>query len=146
MDAHEMKTPAGEAKLSDIELRFYYFGFHTALVRYRRMTMIGWLVTAIGCASFPLAWSAGRSFGIVDIMLAASTLTAGLALVSQSVSSIQHYIGIAIPSPQNGQSHPLIHDVIALMQDVDIGGWQEASTAMRTMEGFHAKYGVPALP
>lgn len=133
----------GETPLSDIELRFYYFGFYKALMRYRRMTLLGWVVAATGCGGMFAIWSAGRIFGVPEIILSCSTIAAGIALVSMSVSVVQQYIGIALPTPHNGQSHPLVHEVAQLMQEVDLGGWQEAAAAIRVMETFPAKYGVP---
>ncbi len=136
---------AADITLSDGELRYFYFGFHQTLKRYRSMTFIGWLVVVIGCVSFPVGWSMGRHGGIIDIVLSCATIGAGLGLVSQSISLLETYMKIALPFAFNGGHHPLVHEVIDIMRDVDDGGWQEAYAAIRKVEDLQAKYGLPPL-
>ena len=138
-------VPVVPAQLSDAELRYYYFGFHRTLRRYRTITIIGWVVVAVGCVSFPVGWSAGRAGGIIDIALSCATVVAGLGLVSQSISSLDAYMRIVLPFAHNGEQHPMIHEVVEIMRDVDDGGWQEAYAAIRKMEELGSKYGLPAL-
>jgi hypothetical protein len=138
-------SPIPSELLSDAELRYYYFGFHEALKRYRTITIIGWMVVVIGCVSFPVGWSVGRPGGIVDIALSFATVVAGLGLVWQSISSLDAYIRIVLPFVHNGEQHPMIHEVAEIMKDVDDGGWQEAYAAIRKMEDLQSKYGLPAL-
>ena len=40
-------------------LGYYYFGFHSALVRYRVLTTGGWVVTALGAAGLFVFWRDG---------------------------------------------------------------------------------------
>lgn len=128
---------------SEMELRYFYFGFHRALKRYRSMTIIGWLVVIIGCLSFPIGWSVGRHGGIIEIMLSCATIVAGLGLVSQSISSLEGYVKIVLPIKTEGDRHPLVHEVVDLMRDVDEGGWQEAYAAIRKVETLQTRYGLP---
>lgn len=136
---------AAGTTLSDGELRYFYFGFHQALKRYRSMTIVGWVVVVIGCVSFPVGWSMGRHGGIVDIVLSCATIVAGLGLVSQSISSLETYMKIALPFTFNGGHHPLVREVVEIMRDVDDGGWQEAYAAIRKVEGLQTKYELPPV-
>jgi len=136
---------AAPAPLSDAELRYYYLGFHKVLKRYRTITIIGWMVVVIGCVSFPVGWSVGRPGGLIEIALSCSTVVAGLGLVSQSISSLEAYVRIVLPFAHNGEQHPMIHEVVEIMKNVDDGGWQEAYAAIRKMEELQPKYSLPAL-
>jgi hypothetical protein len=130
---------------SGTELRYYYFGFYKALKRYRVMTIVGWLVVAIGCASFPMGWSVGRSSGLIEIALSCATVVAGLGLVSQSVSSLEAYLRIVLPFDRNGEQHPMVYEVAEIMKDVDEGGWQEAYAAIERVERLQEQHGLPPL-
>jgi len=141
------QKPASPATtpLSDNDLRYYYFGFHKALKRYRLMTIIGWVVVAIGCVSFPVGWSVGRPSGLIEIVLSCATVVAGLGLVSQSISSLESYMRISLPFVHDGEQHPMLFEIVEIMKDVDEGGWQEAYAAIDRMEALRAKHGLPAL-
>jgi hypothetical protein len=145
--ANPIQQPAISAPklLADAELRYYYLGFHKALKRYRTITIVGWIVVAIGCVSFPIGWSVGRPGGLIEIALSCATVVAGLGLVSQSISSLDAYIRIVLPFVHNGEQHPVIHEVVEIMKDVDDGGWQEAYAAINKMEVLQPKYSLPAL-
>ena len=138
-------APATDRAPSETELRYFYFGFLRSLTRYRSMTIIGWLVVVVGCLSFPVGWSVGRSGGIIEIVLSCATIVAGLGLVSQSISSLESYLKIALPFTFNGDRHPFVHEVVDIMKDVDDGGWQEAYAAIRKMEDLRTKYDLPPL-
>jgi hypothetical protein len=128
-----------------IELRFYYFGFFKALKRYRTTTILGWLIVAIGCASFPLGWTLGRPAGIIEIMLSCTVIVSGLGLVWQGIVTLEGYVKIALPGEGNGEQHPLVHQVLEIMKDVDDGGWQEAYGAIGKVEALRAVYSLPPL-
>lgn len=138
-------TIAADKTPSEAELRYFYFGFYRSLSRYRSLTIIGWVVVVIGCLSFPVGWSVGRPGGIIDIALSCATIVAGLGLVSQSISSLESYMKITLPFTFNDGQHPLVHDAVDIMKDVDEGGWQEAYAAIRKMEDLQKKYGLPPL-
>jgi len=131
--------------LSEAQLRYYYLGFHKALKRYRTITIVGWIVVAIGCVSFPVGWSVGRPGGLLEIALSCATVVAGLGLVSQSISSLDAYIRITLPFAHNGEQHPMIHEVVEIMKDVDDGGWQDAYTAIMKIEDLGTRFGLPKL-
>ena len=141
----EQPVSVAAKPLSDGELRYYYSGFYKALKRYRTMTIIGWSVVAIGCASFPVGWSVGRPGGLIEIALSCATVVAGLGLVSQSISSLEAYLRIALPFPHNGGQHPMVYEIVEIMKDVDEGVWQEAYAAIRKMEELKARFEVPPL-
>ena len=130
---------------SEMELRYFYFGFHRALKRYRSIIIIGWLVVIVGCLSFPVGWSVGRHGGIIEIILSCATIVAGLGLVSLSISSLEAYLKIALPFPVDGVQHPFIREVVEIMKDVNEGGWQESHRAIRTLEQLQTTYGLPPL-
>ncbi len=106
------------------------------------MTLIGWSVVLMGCASFPLGWNVGRPAGVIEIGLSCVTIVAGLVIVWQSISALEAYVHIALPVSHNGESHPLVHQVAEIMKDVDDGGWQEAHSAIRKMEELQTTYGI----
>lgn len=128
--------------LSEVEFRYYCSGFHRALKRYRAMTIIGWVVVVIGCASFPVGWSLGRHAGIIEIVLSCMVIVAGLAIVWQSISSLESYTNIVLPASHIDEMHPMVREVLEIMKDVDDGGWQEAYGAMRKMEKLQAKHSL----
>ena len=138
-------TPVVPTLLSEAELRYYYLGFHRALKRYRTITIIGWTIVVIGCASFPVGWSVGRPAGLIEIALSCATVVAGLGLVSLSISSLDAYIRITLPFAQNGEQHPVIHEIVEIMKDVDAGGWQEAYAAITKIEELGTRFGLPQL-
>ena len=131
--------------LSESEVRYYFTGFYKALRRYRLLTMVGWIVVVIGCASFPVGWSVGRPGGLVEIVLSCATTFAGLGLVWQSISSLEAYIRIAIPAQHNGERHPVVIRILEIMLDVDEGGWQEAHAAIRRLEELQPTFSLPPL-
>jgi len=133
------------ASLSDSEVRYYFTGFYKILKRYRQMTVLGWIIVAIGCLSFPVGWSVGRAGGLIEILLSCSTIVAGLAVVWQSVSSLEAYIRIAVPARDDGERHPAVMQALEIMHDVDEGGWQEAHAAIRRLEELQVTYSLPPL-
>lgn len=135
--------PQMSKPITDGELRYYYSGFLRVLRRSRRVTVIGWMIVAAGCASFPIGWSMGRPGGVVEIVLSCATIVAGIMVVWQSVSSLEMYIRIVPPLAQNGEQHAFVHDVVEIMKDVDEGGWQETHAAIRRLEELQVKYGLP---
>jgi hypothetical protein len=131
------------------ELEFYYFGLYRVLIRYRRMTFLGWCVVALGIASIPLGWESGQRHGVVDLGLSFVTIVAGLALVQQSVASLSSYLRVQFPRSLHedggGTEHEAIVKIIELMKDVDEGGWQEAYSAIGTLKGLETAYSLPPL-
>lgn len=132
---------------TDAELRFYYFGLHAVLRRYRAMTILGWVIVALGLASVPLSWQSGTSHGLIDTLLSAGTVIAGLAIVQQSVTALSSYLQVPF-SERQGEApelHPAIRYLEELMRDVDEGGWQDAYAAIEKLERMQESYGLPPL-
>jgi hypothetical protein len=134
---------------NDRELGFYYFGLYRVLIRYRRMTILGWCVVALGIASIPLGWESGQRHGIIDLGLSFAAIVAGLALVQQSVASLSSYISVQFPSSilEDGtvSEHEAISEVVQLMKDIDEGGWQEAYAAIGKLKEMETTYSLPPL-
>ena len=144
-EINNQQQPRASKPLSESELRYYYFGFYRMLKKYRTTTLIGWMIVVIGGASLPVGWSVGRPGGVIEIALSCATVAAGLVLVSQSISCLEAYIRIVLPSQHNGEQHALIHEVLLIMRDVDEGGWQEAHAAIKKMQEMEKTYGLPPL-
>jgi hypothetical protein len=135
--------------LSEEELQFYYYGFYAALKRYRIATVLGWIIVLAGTASVPLACESGMPHGLMDIVLSAGTIAAGLGLVSQSISSLQSYVNVSFPRTnregKENEASAAVQEIVRLMKDVDEGGWQEASAAMRRLKELETTHGFPLL-
>jgi hypothetical protein len=134
---------------ADEPLKYFYFGLYDALKRYRRMSLIGWAVVLIGCVGIGLRWRAGGPFGLVDLLLSAATILAGLALVQHSVENLTAYVRIPFPeSTQPGYATgrgPAIQEIRELIKEIDEGGWQEAFLALRRLRGMEQRHGLPPL-
>ena len=76
-------------------LGYYYFGFHSALVRYRVLTIQGWVVTAFGAAGLLVFWRDGSDLFTIAVALCAAV--AGLSLVHQSVAALDQYVRVPYP-------------------------------------------------
>jgi len=135
--------------ISEAELQFYYFGLYKVLRRYRFMTILGWFVVAFGVVSVPLGWNVGRSHELIDLALSCFTIVAGLAVVQQSISSLDAYISVPFPSSGMGNGgvgqSPILIEILQLMKDIDDGGWQEAYAAIGALKKMEKMYGLPAL-
>src|SRR5512140_2653543 len=83
----EQPSPRAEA-----ELMYCYFGFASSLRRYRRMTLLGWVVAAAGFLSLMIGWREGTPHGMLDLILSVLTIAAGIGLVQQSVMALEAYI------------------------------------------------------
>lgn len=143
---------AGDARTgerTDELLEYFYFGLYGALRRYRRMTLIGWGVVLFGCIGIGLRWRAGGSFELLDLLLSAATILAGLALVQHSVESLTAYLQIPFPdTTQPGFAAgrgPAIQEIKDLIREIDEGGWQEAFLALRRLRGMEQQHGLPPI-
>jgi hypothetical protein len=132
---------------SDAQLRFYYYGLHAVLRRYRTMSIIGWIIVLAGVASVPLSWRLGTPHGLVDTLLTAGTIVAGLVVVQQSVTALSSYLHVPFNERPGGpeDTHPAIRHIEELMRNVDEGGWQEAYAAIGTLERMQESHGLPPL-
>ena len=129
------------------ELRFYYFGLYGVLRRYKAMTILGWVIVSLGFASVPLSWRLGTPHGLVDTMLSAGTVVAGLAVVQQSIAALSSYLHVPFSErpERTAVPHPAVQQLEELMRDIDDGGWQEAYAAIEKLEQMQDAYGLPPL-
>lgn len=132
---------------TEAELRYYYFGLYAVLRRYRTMTIVGWIVVALGLVSVPLSWRLGTPHGFMDTLLSAGTVIAGLAVVQQSVASLSSYLHVPFGDRPDATADrpPAIRYIEELMRDVDEGGWQDAFAAIEKLEKMQDSYGLPQL-
>ncbi|HTY59091.1 MAG TPA: hypothetical protein VMF59_09745 [Bacteroidota bacterium] len=126
-------------------LAYYYFGFHSALIRYRALTMLGWAVTAVGAAGLLIAWHDGS--GLLAFAVDCAAVVAGIALVQGSVAALDQYVRIGFPVPEEFQGEMAggIAECARLMEEIDRGGWQEALAALRALRGMRGRYPFPPL-
>ncbi len=128
-------------------LGYYYFGFHAALLRFRALTIQGWIVTAVGAAGLLLAWRDGD--GLFTIAVALCAAAAGLSLVHQSVASLDQYVRVPFVPPAPGEDPGDFGRGIAecarLMAEIDRGGWQEAFTALNALGEMPERFSFPPL-
>lgn len=127
-------------------LQFFYFGFHSTLVRYRALTLLGWLASALGAAGFFLSWYG--PYETLSIALSISTAVSGIALVHQSVSALDVYVRVPFPVPPEmpGNLQEAVAQCARLMEDVHRGGWQEAYGALRELKTMADRFGLPPIP
>ncbi len=128
-------------------LGYYYFGFHSALVRYRALTIQGWIVTALGAAGLLVFWRNGSDLFAMAVALCAAV--AGLSLVHQSVAALDQYVRVPFPAPPPGSCPPDIAGGVGecarLMEEIDRGGWQEALAAFRALGEMAERFSFPPL-
>ena len=142
-------TSSPEIRLTEPDLKYYYTGLYRVLRRFRFMTLLGWMVVLVGVAGIPLGWEFGRWHGLIDLLLCAGTIIAGLALVQQSVVSLDVYTKVPFrPSPigdEGGSDSRAIGEIVQLLKEIEEGGWQEAYAAIRKLRDIGAAYGLPPL-
>ena len=136
--------------MTDIDehlLGYYYFGFHSALVRYRILTIEGWVVTALGAAGLLVFWRDGSDLFTMAVALGAAA--AGLSLVHQSVAALDQYVRVPFPVPAPGSCPAAIAEGVGecarLMEEIDRGGWQEAYAAFRALGEMAERFSFPPL-
>ncbi len=142
----EPSTTVQPSPGTEAELAYWYFGFASALRRYRRMTVLGWAVVAAGFLSLMIGWREGMPHGILDLALSVLATAAGIGLVQQSVMTLESYVrprGILSAATPAESRRPVVDDLFALMEEVDGGGWQEAYAALRKIRMLGAAHGLP---
>jgi len=132
---------------TDAELRFYYFGLYAVLRRHRAMTILGWVIVLLGLATVPLSWRLGTPHGLVDTLLSAGTVIAGLAVVHQSVAALGSYLHVPFSERPGSTADlpPAILYIEELMRDIDEGGWQDAYAAIGKLELMQDSHSLPPL-
>lgn len=138
-----------DRSLTESELQYYYRGLFKALTRYRLATIIGWLVVLVGLVGVPLGWEFGRPHGLVDIVLSAFTILAGLTVVQQAVVSLSAYVTVPMQGMTAGDSPTelpaAVKEIIEMMKEVEEGGWQEAYALIGKLQEMQATHGLPPL-
>ena len=156
--------------VSEKFLGYYYFGFHSALARYRVLTVEGWIVTAIGAAGLFVSWRESGDLMTIAVALSAplsetrsknraaealarttsrsSAVVAGVSIVQQSVASLDQYVRIPFPDPGSCPEEIAggIGECARLMGEIDKGGWQEASAALGALGRMKERFSFPPLP
>jgi hypothetical protein len=145
-----MTEPVTPQSMSDAEMEYYYRGLYRALGRYRILTLMGWAFVVAGLASIVLGWRYGTPHGLMDILLSSLTIAAGVALVFQSVASLDAYIRIPVLALQGKSSEaeatPAVREILGIVREIDSGGWQEAYLALRELRALGTLHGLPHLP
>jgi hypothetical protein len=138
-----------ETRLSEPDLQYYYTGLYRVLRHFRFMTLLGWMVVLAGAAGVPLGWDFGRWHGLIDLLLCVGTIIAGLALVQQSVVSLDVYVKVPFrssPTGDGGRSDSLaIGEIVQLLKEIEEGGWQEAYAAIQKLRDIGTAHGLPPL-
>ena len=135
--------------LSDAELQYYYFTFYRILRRYRRLTLIGWAAVALGCAGAFVGWRYGYIHGVMDIVIAGSAITAGLAVVHQSVAFLEDYLRLPMRYAMKGngviEDSDVMKELKNVMTIIGEGGWQEAYLATKELRSIGQRFQLPPL-
>lgn len=131
--------------MTPAQQEFYYHGLYRVLRRYRTATIAGWAIVFAGVAAIPLGWNAGGGHGLLDLLLAAGTIVAGLVLVSEAVSFLAAYLAVPFPEdvPEGGETPGAASEIRLLMNDIENGGWQEAYAAIAGLRAIGVRHGLP---
>lgn len=125
----QVRTDEAPSSRADPDVAFWLLGFLAALRRYRRVTMIGWLIAAGGALSLLVRWRAEGVLGLVDVLLSSAMVAGGVLLVHYGIEGLTAFIRTAL-SAMNPEAND---ELRSLMEDVDQGGWQEAFAALRRL-------------
>jgi len=104
----------------------WILGFLEALKRYRRVTLVGWMVAAGGAMALVLRWRSPGLLGLLDIVLSAATIAAGILLVSYGIEGLSAFIRTALAALHKEE----LTELRELMEEVEDGGWQDAFAAL----------------
>ena len=126
----------------------YIRGTGSMLRRFRRMTIFGWLVAAMGFLSLVLGWRAETAHEILDLTLSCLAIASGIVVVHVSIQALDEYVKVVItalrrPLLPETPAGP-VAELLAVLNDVDAGGWQDAFAALRRLEEIGRAAGLPA--
>jgi len=127
----DARTAAGPAP------EVWILGFLESLKRYRRVTLVGWMVAAGGAMALVLRWRSPGMLGLLDIVLSGATIAAGILLVLYGIEGLSAFIRTALAALQKEE----LTELRELMKEVEDGGWQDAFAALarvRRMLGHRA--------
>jgi hypothetical protein len=135
--------------LTPEETQFYVTGLYRVLIRFRRITILGWVIVLAGFAGIILGWNVPHSHGFVDTMLGACTILAGLALVYHSVLSLEEYVSVPFVQARRANGghdlHPALQRLLPLLAEIHEGGWQEAYAAIGTLKQIDREFDMGVL-
>lgn len=126
-------------------LHQYCRTLYATLRRYRRTTILGWMVVAAGCAGIGMSWELDRFHTMLGVVMSAGTILAGVLLVDQSVGFLSAVV--AIPPGEVSEEADasaglsLSEEVRTLREDIDRGGWQEAFAGLRRLRSLADRAG-----
>ena len=137
-----------EQLLSDTETQLYYFGLYRALKRYRLAILLGWAIVVLGVSSIVIGCRLAGLQSLLELALSVCTTAAGLGLVQLGISSLGEYVRLLMQSAADAKRGEggVMEEIIRLMEDIDQGGWQEALSALKKLEGMATTHGLPPLP
>lgn len=122
------------------------YGFHRALLRFRRAVFLGWTLAAAGVIGLLLRWEARPFVGLLDILLSGLVVVAGVVLVSQAVEFLSAYARTLFMSAAAGAARTeLDKELDELARTVEAGGWQEAFAAVDRIRSIAERHGLPAM-
>jgi hypothetical protein len=126
-------------------LEFYYYGFYSALKRFRGVVAVGWFVTCAGAGAFVVRFEAVRSAGLFDIIVCLGCVVAGIAVVQTAVAALTAYVRVPfpVPEPSTGEQEEIVGRLRDLMKNVEDGGWREAREAIHAVRELGVRYGLP---
>jgi hypothetical protein len=127
-------------------LKFYFYGFRSALLRYRRLAILGWLMTAGGCGGLLVSCRQASEGDLLAGAIPLCAVVAGLALVHQSVAFLDAYVEIPFPKPDPEHTPSnicaMVGESARWMTEIDGGGWQEAFQAIHAIGTMAERYGI----
>jgi hypothetical protein len=118
-------------------------GLHRALLRYRRGVLLGWVLVAGGVAGIFVRWDTRAAIGLMDILLSAMVVAAGLILVSHALEFLSAYAHTLFRDErENGTGTDLERELDELAREVVEGGWQEAFVAGARVRAIAERHGL----
>jgi hypothetical protein len=126
-------------------MAFYYYGFYSALKRFRATAALGWVIAAVGLVAFLFGWDFARPGGLIELTLCICSVSGGLLVVHVAVTGLSAYVSISFPRPLPGETAngELFETLHALMVEVAEGGWREAFEALGEIEAAGRREGLP---
>ena len=113
------------------EQQFYFYGFRTILRRFVRMTVTGWVLSAVGAACLLVFWKSLLPHGVFDLLLSLAVVVAGVIVVQTNVTALQSYVTVAIPNEQSASGGVFL--LRAWMREVAEGGWRDANAVLHRL-------------
>lgn len=132
--------------MDEAVLEFYYYGFYSALKRFRSVVAVGWLITGAGAGAFVVRWRIAHFPGWFDLVVSLGCIVAGIAVVQTAVAALTAYVRVQFPRPESpaAEQDEIVTRLSDLMKDVEDGGWREAREAIHSLRELGNSYGLPS--